>query len=167
MSFIRTLDRLLVKSETAILVLFLSVMILLSFAQVFLRNVWGIGFLWADPLIRHLVIWVGFLGAAVATHEDRHISIDAITRFLPPRIKSLAHILTSVFALVVCYFLADAAWKFFIDEKISGEELVLSIPLWAAIVIIPVGYGLMMIHFLVKIAEHAVLLFARPEARPQ
>ncbi len=164
MNLLRLLDRSLVKAETAFLVVFLSTMILLSFTQVLLRNVWGIGFLWADPLIRHLVIWVGFLGAAVATHEDRHISIDAITRFLPSRIKAVAHILTSLFAIAVCYFLANAAWVFLLDEQSSADELVLSIPLWVAIVIIPAGYCLMMFHFFVKIIEHTVTLFARQEA---
>ncbi len=167
MNLLRLLDRALVKAETAFLVVFLSTMILLSFTQVLLRNVWGIGFLWADPLIRHLVIWVGFLGAAVATHEDRHISIDAITRFLPARIKALSHVLTSAFAFVVCYFLANASWVFLLDEQSSADELVLSIPLWVAIVIIPGGYGLMMVHFIVKIIEHAVTLFGKHESVAQ
>lgn len=158
MTLLRLLDKALVKAETAVLVLFLSVMILLSFSQVVLRNVWGIGFLWADPLVRHLVIWVGFLGAAIATHEERHISIDAFTKFFPPRIKAAAHLLTSLFAIVVCYFLADAALTFLRDEKASADELVLAIPLWSAIVIIPSGYALMMLHFLVRVAEHVLTI---------
>ena len=167
MTLLRSLDRFLVKVETAFLVVFLSVMILLSFSQVVLRNVWGTGFLWADPLVRHLVIWVGFLGAAIATHEERHISIDALPKFLSPRLKAAANILTSLFAIIVCYYLADAAWVFLKAERTSGDELMLSLPLWIAIVIIPSGYGLMVVHFIIRIVEHGMTFLGKGrESKP-
>jgi TRAP-type C4-dicarboxylate transport system permease small subunit len=167
MTLLRRFDRLLVKLETMLLVVFLSAMILLSFSQVVMRNVFGTGFLWADPLVRHLVIWVGFIGAAIATHEERHISIDALTKFLSPRLKAAANILTSLFAVIVCYFLADAAWVFLSDERTAGDELMLSIPLWLVILIIPGGYGLMIVHFLVRIAEHSMALFSKTGERAE
>ncbi|MEK7671275.1 MAG: TRAP transporter small permease subunit, partial [Bacteroidota bacterium] len=102
MTLLRALDKTLVKAETAFLVLFLANMIVLSFSQVVLRNFFGTGFLWADPLVRHLVIWVGFMGAAIASHEERHISIDALTKFFSPRWKDISQIITSLFALIVC-----------------------------------------------------------------
>jgi TRAP-type C4-dicarboxylate transport system permease small subunit len=155
MTLLRTFDRVLVKIETAFLVLFLAVMIVLSFSQVVLRNAFNTGLLWADPLVRHLLIWAGFLGAAIATHEERHISIDALTKFFSPKLKAIAQILTSLFAVIVCYYLADAALVFLRDEKAAGSEFVLSIPLWVAIIIIPAGYALMGVHFVVKIVENA------------
>ncbi len=122
MTLLRALDKTLVKAETAFLVLFFAVMIVLSFSQVVLRNFFGTGFLWADPLVRHLVIWVGFMGAAIASHEERHISIDALTKFFSPRWKAIAQVLTSLFAVIVCYYLADAALTFLRDEKASGSS---------------------------------------------
>jgi TRAP-type C4-dicarboxylate transport system permease small subunit len=158
MTLLRSLDRLLVKAETALLVVFLTAMIVLSFSQVVLRNAFNTGILWADPFVRHLLIWAGFLGAAIATHEERHIGIDALTKFFSPQLKLLAHILTSLFAIVVCYYLADAALVFLRDEKAAGSEFVLSIPLWVAIVIIPAGYAVMALHFIVKVAESSAKL---------
>jgi TRAP-type C4-dicarboxylate transport system permease small subunit len=158
MKLLLAFDRLLVKIETGLLVVFLSTMILLAFLQVMLRNFFGIGFLWADPLVRHLVIWVGFLGAAVATHEERHIGIDALTRFFSPRWKAAAHAATSLFAIVVCLFLADAAWVFLQDEKASGSDFMLNLPTWIALLVIPSGYVLMAVHFLVKVMQHVMSL---------
>lgn len=158
MAFLHRVDTVLVKIETAFLVLFFSAMIVLSFLQVVLRNFFDTGMLWADPLVRHLIIWVGFIGAAIATSEERHISIDAITKFIPARVKSAIRLLTSVFALVVCYYLADAALAFLLDEKAYGGDLVLSLPTWVAIIIIPAGYWLMGLHFLIKILQHAAEL---------
>lgn len=155
MAFLHRVDKLLVKIETVFLVLFLTAMIVLSFLQVVLRNFFDTGLLWADPLVRHLIIWVGFIGAAIATSEERHISIDAITKFIPARVQSAVRLITSLFALVVSYYLADAALTFLLDEKAYGGELFLSIPTWVAITIIPAGYALMAVHFLIKIIQHA------------
>lgn len=163
MTLLRSLDRFLVKAETVLLVAFLTAMILLSFAQVILRNVFDTGILWADPFVRHLLIWAGFLGAAIATHEERHIGIDALTKFFTPKLKTLAQIFTSLFALIVCYYLADAALVFLRDEKAAGSEFVLSMPLWVAIIIIPAGYALMGVHFVVKIIESIGKLLRREQ----
>lgn len=163
MTLLRKLDRLFVKVETALLVVFLSTMILLAFLQVVLRNFLGIGFLWADPLVRHLVIWVGFIGAAVATHEERHISIDALSRFFAPRWKAAAHTLTSLFALVVCLYLAEAAWVFLQDEKALGSDFMLNVPTWIALIIIPSGYLLIAMHLAVKIVHHVMVLAGKAE----
>lgn len=161
MTFLRMLDRWLIRIETVLLVLFLSSMILLAFLQVVLRNFLGIGFLWADPLVRHLVIWVGFTGAAIAAHEERHIGIDAFSRFFSARWQDAVRILTSLFAIIVCYYLADAAWVFLVDEKSSGSDFMLNVPTWIALLIIPAGYALMAFHFFVKVVEHAVSLLGK------
>ncbi|MCK7524997.1 MAG: TRAP transporter small permease [Ignavibacteriales bacterium] len=62
-------------------------MVLLAFAQVILRNVFGTGLVWGDTIVRHMVLWAGFVGGALASYEGRHISIDALTKFFPPRVK--------------------------------------------------------------------------------
>jgi TRAP-type C4-dicarboxylate transport system permease small subunit len=150
MTYLNLLDRLLSKVESVLLIVFLGTMLVLAFAQVILRNVFGTGLVWADTIVRHLVLWAGFIGAALATGEGKHISIDALTKFLPAHIRLLAQVVTSLFAVFACYFLANAAWTFLRAEYAEGVELVLSIPTWAALLIIPVGYGLMAVHFVVK-----------------
>jgi TRAP-type C4-dicarboxylate transport system permease small subunit len=55
-------------------------MVVLSALQILLRNVFGAGVLWIDPLLRYLTLWIGFLGAALAAAEGRHIQIDVLSR---------------------------------------------------------------------------------------
>lgn len=165
MKILRRLDALLSKIEGGFLILTLGVMVLLAFAQVVMRNLFGTGFVWADTIVRHLVLWVGFIGAALAVREDRHISIDALTKFLSPRAKIITRIVTSAFAALVCIFLASAAWTYLKDERATGGELVLSIPSWVGILIIPLGYILLTLHFLVKVIELAATAIRKtPEA---
>ena len=82
MKILDTINSWIEKAETVLLVVILSVMILLSFLQVLLRNFFEQGILWGDILIRNLVLWVGFIGASLATRENKHINIDLFTRFL-------------------------------------------------------------------------------------
>lgn len=161
MKFLRALSAVLVRIETALLVVFLSVMVVFAFGQVVLRNVFGTSLLWIDPMVRQTVLLVGFLGAALAASEDRHISIDAFTKFLSPDTRSLVRIFTGVAGAVACVFLGVAAWGFLREEMISGGELFLGIPSWAGLVILPAGYGLITIHFLIGAVERALARFGR------
>jgi len=122
---------------------------------VVMRNVFGTGFLWGDPLVRHLVLWSGFFGASLAASQERHISIDALTKFFSPRIKHWVQVLTNLFATVVCYFLGSSAWGFMIDERSNGGEAFLSIPSWIPLLIIPIGYWLLALHFLLNSIDNA------------
>jgi TRAP-type C4-dicarboxylate transport system permease small subunit len=164
MKLLRALDRLLVRLETVLLVIFLSLMVILAFAQVVLRNVFGGGILWGDPLVRQMVMWSGFMGAAIAASQDRHISIDALTKFLKGRVKNLVHVITSLFASAVCFYFARAAWVFLQDEKQSGGELITGIPSWIGLIIIPVGFMLLMVHFALNAIEHAADAVSPPAA---
>jgi C4-dicarboxylate transporter, DctQ subunit len=161
MKLLRFLDRLFYKIEFGLLIGMLGSMVLLAFMQVVLRNLFNTGLVWADTIVRHLVLWLGFVGAALATRENKHIGIDAITRFLSARTKRVVMILTSVFAAIVCYYLAAAAWEYVLEERINGGELVLGIQTWVALLIIPAGYLLIAFHFLIKATENTISVFTK------
>jgi TRAP-type C4-dicarboxylate transport system permease small subunit len=163
---LKTIDGILTRVETWLIVVFLGVMVVLAFAQVLLRNAFGTSFLWGDTLVRHLVIWSGFMGAAVATSEEKHISIDAITKFLSPRTRHIAMVLTNIFAGVVCTYLASAGWRFLLDEKAAGSELMLGMRTWVGLLVIPAGYLLIALHSIVRSVVHAAYAFGHePEGK--
>jgi TRAP-type C4-dicarboxylate transport system permease small subunit len=170
MKILLALDRLLVRIETVFLVIFLSLMVILAFAQVVLRNVFGTGILWGDPVVRQMVMWSGFMGAAIAASQDRHINIDALTKFLKGRVKDIVHVITSLFASVVCFYMARAAWVFMQDDRESGSELIAGIPSWIGLTIIPLGFALLAIHFALGAIKHGGDAIAPPptaeEAKP-
>lgn len=161
MTLLRILDRFFSRIEYILIVVLLGSMVLLAFTQVILRNVFGTGIVWADTIVRHLVLWSGFIGAALATSDERHISIDALTKFLSPRAREVVMIFTSLFAIVVCYYLGVAAWGYVAEEQANGGDLVLSIPTWVALLIIPSGYFLIAFHFLVRTIDNIVNTFSR------
>ena len=76
----RTWAKRLHRAEDALLVLLLSAMIALASTQILLRNLFDSGFVWIDPLLRVLVLWLGLIGATVATRNNRHIRIDLLSK---------------------------------------------------------------------------------------
>ena len=92
--------------ETGLLTLVLGAMILLAAAQIGLRNFFGGGFSWADESLRIMVLWVAMLGAVAASRDQRHVSIDALSRFLSPALRRWTRILINLFAAAVCLALA-------------------------------------------------------------
>jgi TRAP-type C4-dicarboxylate transport system permease small subunit len=150
MRILKSIDKALTKAEEAILITLLSVMVVMAFLQVVLRNLFSTGIFWADILLRHLLLWLGFLGAAIATSENRHINIDALRRFLSPRVRSAVEVLTDLFAAGICYLLARASWTFVQGEIADRRTVFADIPSWYAQIIIPVGFGLLVVHFVIR-----------------
>ena len=150
MKILKTIDSIFNKIEGGTLIFLLLVMLFMAFGQVVLRNISSGGFVWGDILLRHLVLWIGFLGAALATSGERHLNIDALTRYLPKRIKSAVATLTNIFAAGICFLLFRASLTF-IEFEIANKNTVFeNIPSWCAEIIIPVGFGLLTFHFLVR-----------------
>ncbi len=155
MKILRAIDAAIARLAGWILVLVLSVMVVMAFGQVLLRNVFGTSIVWGDILLRHLVLWVGFLGATIATGEGRHIKVELLTKFVPPKAQKILGILAALFSAVICALLLQASIVF-IDIGIDpGSTLILNIPTTYFVVIIPIGFGLMAFRFLVVAIGHS------------
>jgi hypothetical protein len=68
-------------------------------AQALLRNLTNLELDWAhaglsaiegaDSFLQKGTLWLAFLGASLATHEDKQIAIDILPRIAPPRLRAL------------------------------------------------------------------------------
>jgi TRAP-type C4-dicarboxylate transport system permease small subunit len=141
------MDEIIDRTEQRLLVILLSLMILIAFFQIVLRNLFDTGLAWGDPLVRNLVLWVSFIGAALATKEGKHISIDVVSRWMPPRGKILLQAITDLFSAFICALLTFAALKFIKNEAQMGGVTFLGIPLWIPEIILPITFGLMALRF--------------------
>lgn len=158
MTLLKRLDDWIVKIENILLIFLLSVMILLAFFQIPLTRIYPIQGI--ETLLRHLVLWVGFLGATLATKENRHINIDVLSRIVKGRWKIIGEIVTNLFAVVVCYFLTLAAIHVIKDSKSFGETVSIfsDIPTWTIQLIFVFGFGLMIFRFSLKAIDKFVQL---------
>ncbi|MBI4040476.1 MAG: TRAP transporter small permease [Deltaproteobacteria bacterium] len=138
------------KIETFILVIFILFMIFFSFAQVVLRSFFDSGFPWADAMLRNMVLWVGFVGASLATQEDRHIKIDALTAFLSPTWKKISDCVTSFVTVGISCIFVFASVRFVRMEYVAETHTFLNMPFWIVQMIIPIGFGLISLRFLLR-----------------
>ena len=159
MRIIEKLNSWIERAETIILVFVLGIMVIFAFLQVVLRNIFHEGILWADIFLRHLVLWVGFLGASLATREQKHINIDLFSRFMSDKGKSVVRFVTNLFSVFICYLLAKASWSFVQDEQMNGTEIFADIPAWYFQIIIPIGFFLMSLRFLILALDNIVEAF--------
>jgi C4-dicarboxylate transporter DctQ subunit len=141
------LDEAIERLEQVFLVTFLGGIILLAFLQIVLRNFFSTGLDWGDSLVRNLVLWIGFIGATLATKEGKHINIDLISRILPSRGKKAVALIIHLFSFLICCALTYAALKFIKNEAQMGHRTFLGIPTWIPELILPMTFGLMTFRF--------------------
>ncbi len=138
------------RPEEVALVVLVGCLLGLAFAQILMRNLFQITWFWADPLLRHLVLWSSFLGALVATRQDRHIRIDAVLRLVPPPWRPRVAALGDLVAAALCGVLAPIALRFVLDERAYGAEAFPGVPAWVAQLVFPAVFAGMALRFLVN-----------------
>jgi TRAP-type C4-dicarboxylate transport system permease small subunit len=144
---VRRADRLFHYAEDALLVLLVALLAACSLAQIILREFFSTGLLWGDAFLRHGVLWLSFLGAARATSENRHITIDLMPRLLHRRGRAVVAVLSSLFSFGVCVVLFWAAWGFVQGERLAGGKVFAGIPYWWVETVFPFSFALMALRF--------------------
>lgn len=147
--------------ENCLIAVLLLGMIGLGSAQIILRN-FDLGTLvWADELVNHMVLWIAMVAGITAAREDRHISIDVLSRFLGPRARTVAAAVVDLFAAGVCAALAWYGWQMTEFALEDGETLLVGLPLWFAQGVIPVAFALMTWRYLVWFVRRSLRLAGR------
>lgn len=133
--------------EDAALAALLAGMLFLAGAQIVLRNFFDVSLIWGDPALRAGVLWVGMLGAVAASRGGKHISIDMLSKFLPPRQQSLVSAGTQLFAAAVCVVIGYHSLDFVRFEYEDAGKAFASVPVWLTAIVIPIGFGLLSLRF--------------------
>lgn len=140
MRYLKRLDDGLARGEAAIAAVVLLAMILVAALQALLRNLTNFDLAWAnaaleqmssaDSFLQKCTLWLAFLGASLATHDERHIAIDVLQKVVPPRMRHLMRALVALFAAVTSFYLARVFWLAVlnnaVDRPLEYEVLVAS-----------------------------------------
>ncbi|MBW1722045.1 MAG: TRAP transporter small permease [Deltaproteobacteria bacterium] len=90
------------KLGTGFCILLLILMSLIVIIQVFSRYLFNHSFVWAEELVRYLMIWMVLIGAALVQSKNEHIRIDFFPRMAGAR---GGRIMDTVFRLCTLFFL--------------------------------------------------------------
>ena len=144
------LYRLVLRLEESLLGIILLSTIIFAVAQIFLRNFFHSGIPWGDSLVRILVRRLGLIGAMIASRNHRHIKIDIISRHLATANQLRLRRFTDTFSAIVCFIVAWYAFTFARIEYQDGMLAFENVPVWLTEAIIPFGFFIMAVRFLLS-----------------
>jgi len=117
-------------------------MVFAIFFTVILREALNLPWVWTDDLVRFLMVWSVYLGVAVLSRHNDHITVDALYEKLPPTGKRVMDV---VFGLAGIFLAGTAAklgwgmtWTAITQHQTSASTY---LPAWTGYVIIPFGFG--------------------------
>ena len=149
------MEEYIVKTEKALVVGLIFAMVALSFMQVLLRIFFHSGIVWLDPLLRHMVLWAGLTGAALAARYSHHFALETFVKLAPKYTHRPLEIFAAVFTAAASGMLFYAAWKFIRDEFAAGSIAFyinhLGVPGGWAEMIIPAAFALIGLHTILGI----------------
>lgn len=140
--------------ENALLVILLGAMMLLAVSQIVMRMFFDAGLIWADELLKIMVLWIALIASVAASRNQRHLRIDILSRFLPVRIARLPGVIVSAFASVVCGIVAFHAWRYVRLTLEFDDTVLIDTPAWMVQGVLPVAFVLMSYHFAVDFVRN-------------
>ena len=140
--------------ENVLVAFALFLMAFFPLYEIISRLLGTVGIPGTTDYVRHLTLWVGMLGAIVASREKQHLSLHAGLSFLSERVRGILQICTAHVSVAVCAALTWGGWEFVLSELTVTVPIAGWIPQWVAIVIIPIGFGLVALRTSWNASEH-------------
>jgi C4-dicarboxylate transporter DctM subunit len=119
----RMLVNRLITLECWIAVVLFGVTGIVMVAQVFVRHVLNLPFIWAEDLTVFLFVWTTFLGAAVLFDRKALLSIDTLVGHLTPVARKRLSVVVDLVLLVSLFYFTWLAYDFAVVQKELGNQL--------------------------------------------
>jgi len=116
---------------------------------------------WTIEFVPFMILWGGFVGAALTLKQDRHIRVDLLIRYLSPKAQTIMHVVTGTIGIAFCSVLFVEGLKMVIQTKELGTRTsgTFELPIFIPQLCVPIGAALLFLQFLVLIC-HAVYSLA-------
>jgi len=113
------------------------------------------GLIWSQPLALILTLWVGFLGASMATYEHKHLKVEAVVRLFPPNARRYVGLFSALCTAVFCLAIAWLSVRTVLFEyetfvSTSGQGGLIggtSVAKYQAFLALPLAFGIMSARF--------------------
>lgn len=143
-AWIRRADRALGAAEQAVLFMLLGAVVVTAAAAALSDKLLGVslGRWWFD-IVRSGTFSVAMIGAVYASQQQRHLSMDLVSRRLPPRGRLFLRVAIAVFTVGIALLLVrsglhqlDTVGEESGDHLISTHTIVTFLPVGAALIIV-------------------------------
>lgn len=148
-SRLKTLQSWFYHAENSLAIFCLLLVALIPSIEIVVRKWFSTGITGATQYVQHLVIWVTFLGGAIASRGGDHLALHIGIERLPARAKKVAGVLTAAVGVAVCATLAWSSWQFII-LAFDADRKIGILPVQPLMWIMPFGYGVVGLRFIVN-----------------
>jgi len=149
-------------AENAALVILLGAMMVLAVTQIAMRIFFSSGFVWADELLKLMVLWIALIASIAASRNGRHLRIDLLSHFVPPRLARLPNAIAEGFAAGICGLLTQVSYRYVQLAYEFQDTVLVDIPAWIAYGILPVAFAIMTYRFVLSAGRDLWLLLRPP-----
>jgi TRAP-type C4-dicarboxylate transport system permease small subunit len=119
------------------------------------------GLVWSQTLGLVMMLWVGLVGASMATREHRHLALDLGSKLWPkkalPYVQAIGNAVTAAFCLVFAGLAVVSLRDHFRDYADTGGAggtfVALAIPKWVAFAPIPLTFAMMGVRFAAQVID--------------
>lgn len=129
-----------VRSLSILTVVALFAMMIIPLLEATGRGIAGIGIPGAAAWVQHLTLWIGLLGAVLATMTDRHIAIATTKIFDIKRGKNFISFVAGLGAVTILLSLTIASCKLVYFQYDSPESIGGWFPVWLAQLSMPLAF---------------------------
>jgi TRAP-type C4-dicarboxylate transport system permease small subunit len=133
----------------------LVTLIITTTYEVVMRYVFNDPTIWAFEIGAYMFMAIVLLAAAHIQQEDRHISMAFFSSRLSSKANKYNNLFASILGVIFCSVVVWKSWEYtsyaYTRGYDSGTEL--HVPLFLTIVLIPLGYSLLGLQFLVRIGS--------------
>ncbi len=138
----------LLKMESFLLISIFLTMLIISVTQIILRNVFDMGIIWADTFLRISVLWLGLMGALVASRNNNHISMNLGQKYLSEQNQNRIKIIIYFFTAGICFITSWFGGNLVLMEYEEAGLAFANIPIWVTVLIIPIAFFIMGLRYL-------------------
>jgi C4-dicarboxylate transporter, DctM subunit len=145
--------RALVLIEDTFSSLALLAMVILPLLEIVWRRAFGQGIPGSGPIVQHLTLWVGFLGAAIAARDGKLLALATGT-FIPHGFwRRAADVLAAAFGACAALILAYGGYQMTSIEREGGAVIGAGIQTWVAQAVLPVAFALIAVRLVWRVGQ--------------
>jgi TRAP-type C4-dicarboxylate transport system permease small subunit len=141
--YVRVVDNMVGRIEQALLFALLAAVVLTAASAAFYDKVLGTHLgRWWFTVVRGGTFTIAMFAAAFATHQQRHLAMDLVSRRLTPRARLILSLVLKVFTIGIAIILFRSGMHQrdhvggTVEEFVSDKTIVTMLPIGAALIIL-------------------------------
>ena len=147
------LKNILDKALGSLLILLMATMLLSVLWQIFTRYVLNSPSSVTEELSRFTFIWMGILGAAYASGQKIHVTIDLLSPKLNDKQKGILQVAISILIMLFCLLalVIGGGNLVYVNHLLGQHSAALNLPLSTAYSVLPLGGVIIIIYKLIEL----------------